>query len=132
MGYRIEKEGYEYRGVKLGQKCVWEGEEFTVIGFDENDDLSFIAINIVDPFGICEASCVTVILEGCEKDGYEWVELDDIQLHPYEESPPQQISQIHVPEVLTDVLNMDWSGELELAEIRNTIQQCINSLNSQL
>ena len=46
------------------------------------------------------------------------------------QNPNPPISPIHVPDILADALNMDWSDESELVEIRNTIKQCIDSLNS--
>lgn len=130
MGYIIEKEGYEYRGVKLGQKCIYFGDESTVIGFDENDDGSFIAIRMDNYDGIHESECATIVLKGHEKYGYDWMCLDDIELLPYEEILSQQISPIHVADVLEDVLKMDMTDPDEAFDIRCIITECIKSLRT--
>jgi hypothetical protein len=111
MGYRIEKEGYEYRGVKLGQKCICFDEETIVIGFDDHDCVEFIVVSDVNNDSsdeIATSDYVDIILYKHEKDCYVWASLDDITLLPYEENeitPQPQISPIHAIDILEDEIS---------------------------
>jgi len=132
MEYRIEQEGYEFNGVKLGSKHLYGNEEVIVIGFDEYDDCDFIAINYDDnytPSIIKKSSFVTVILNGYSDSIYEWVSKSELKLIEEsvdEENLPQSISPIHVADILEDVLQMKWYDEAD--EIREILNECIKSL----
>lgn len=133
MGYRIEQEGFEFRGVKLGQKCIVDGEETIIIGFDKDDDYRFILVKDNGDYGsrVDSSDCITTLLEGHEDSLYEWRNLDDIELIESsidEENLPQSISPIHVADILEDVLKMDMYEEPDT--IAQIIRDCITSLRA--
>jgi hypothetical protein len=136
MSYRVEQEGFEYRGYKLGQNVVYEGKQVKIIGFDEEDDDLFIAVNCMYQTVKIGESLATVILQGMELSSYDWAmggEITNIsvgEINNDEENLPPSISPIHVPDILTDILNMDWTSTDDLLEIHVMIQRCIDSLNS--
>ena len=98
-------------------KSVYEGEKFTIIGFDANDNSNFIAINYVKfNYSISESEYVNFILEGCENSAFSWIYLGKIKLLPYtayEENPPQQISLVHIADVLEDIIHEDETIDVE-------------------
>lgn len=69
MSYRIEKEGYEMYGFKLGQMT----NQGRIIGFDENDRQYGIVVECSSNNLIRNSICITIVLEGCEDCKYEYV-----------------------------------------------------------
>ena len=133
MNYKIEQEGFELRGVKLGQKCFFNGSETFVIGFDVDQTEDFIAIkdssDVGYPFSTTVFNCV--ILSGYENSDYDWVSKDEITLLPFipsDDSLPTEISHVHVADILEDLLEMDMDNEDEQFNIRCIINECIKSL----
>ena len=66
MSYRIEKEGYEMYGVKLGQMT----KQGRVIGFDENDRQYGIVVECNSNSLVRMSMGITIVLEDCK---YEYV-----------------------------------------------------------
>lgn len=135
MAYRIEQNGYEFKGVKLGSKCIVDGEETMVIGFDEDDgdDPSFIAVisQVRDDLKLLQSGAVTVILEKYGDYYYDWVAPHEIKLIEDDEvNLTQSISQIHVADILEDVLQMDMTDPDEAYDIRCILNECIKSLRA--
>ena len=143
MGYRIEQEGFEFQGVRLGQKCKdFKNEDAIVIGFDmeEDETSSFIMISNNSNSGsivASKSSCVDVILSGYELTQYNWGGLKDIDMSDKmdemlnaidELNPPKQISPIHVADILEDTLQMAWYDQAD--EIREILNECIKSLRA--
>lgn len=70
MSYKIEKEGYEMYGFKLGQMT----NQGRIIGFDENDRNCGIAVECSNSsLDVIRSIGMTIVLEGCEVCEYEWV-----------------------------------------------------------
>jgi len=136
MGYRIEQEGFEFQGVKLGQKCIMDDEETIVIGFDEDEynHERFIVVKSKGKVGdmkLSQSGVVTVILNKCGSYYYDWVSLSEIELiEPLtdEENPPYAISPIHVADILEDIIKMDMSDPEVATDIVCIIVDCIRSL----
>jgi len=143
MEYRIEQYGFEFQGVRLGQKCKdFKNEDAIVIGFDmeEDETSSFIMISNNSNSGsivASKSSCVDVILSGYELTQYDWGGLKDIDMSDKmdemlntidELNPPKQISPIHVADILEDVLKMDMYEEPNT--ITQIIRECIKSLRA--
>ena len=138
MSYRFEKEGFEYLGIKLGQKCIYDGVECTVVGFDENEELGcqFIAINYTGAIKgeLKNSSLATVILEKYIESDYDWASEEGIKLLPFtpsdsDENLPQQISPIHALEILEDEVNR-LTNKYGLGEELLVVKECISVLKS--
>ena len=70
MSYKIEKEGFEMYGFKLGQMT----KQGRIIGFDENDTKCGIAVECNNTYlDVIRSVNMTIVLEGCEDCEYEWV-----------------------------------------------------------
>lgn len=84
MSYQIKKEGYEIKGVKLGQKCICKNEETIIIGFDNRDTEEFIAVKTKAGAGVAvtETMYMTHALDVAHNENfnYTWVKLSDIKL----------------------------------------------------
>ena len=73
MSYKIEKEGFEMYGFKLGQMT----KQGRVIGFDENDTNCGIAVECNNTsLDVIRSVNMTIVLEGCEDCEYEWANKD--------------------------------------------------------
>ena len=137
MSYRIEKEGFEYLGVQLGQKCIYDGVECTVIGFDERGlDEYFIAVSCTElsDDAIGDLSLIAVILEDCLELNFDWASKSEIQLLPFapsisDENLPSQISPIHALEILEDEVNR-LTHKYGLGEELRVVKECISVLKS--
>lgn len=109
--YRIEQEGYEYLGIRLGQKCLYFGTETTVIGFDENEDDENCAFLMIEnknrTMETKNSSYLTTLLDGYEESGYNWIYLGEVTMIKSEEDEflSKSISQIHALDVLEDEIN---------------------------
>lgn len=82
-----EKEGFEFRGYKLGQEVMYRGYKTKIIGFyidsDDSEGEGFIAIE----YSKCGSSnlmkntlMVTHRLSGCEQSYYLWVDSKEIEI----------------------------------------------------
>ena len=69
MSYKIEKEGFEMYGVKLGQMT----KQGRVIGFDENDRQYGIVVECNSNSLVRMSMGITIVLEGCEDCNCEYV-----------------------------------------------------------
>lgn len=84
MSYKIEKAGYEYRGYKLGEKVMYNGQESMIIGFDENEtspNEKFIAVlSDKKKNGIKNSIAVNTVLDVADELNlkYAWVYESDI------------------------------------------------------
>ena len=77
MSYKIEKEGFEMYGFKLGQMT----KQGRIIGFDENDTECGIAIECESStYKTQESTCVEYLLEGYEGVRFKWFGEKDLQL----------------------------------------------------
>jgi len=140
MGYRIEQEGFEFQGVRLGQKCLLDDEEVTVIGFDEDEGITerFIVVKAQGCNGdmiISQSRVVTVILNKYEDCYYDWVSLHEIEfinLIVDELNPPKQISPIHVADILEDAADNWIKDESNCADSYNIINRCIEALRENI
>lgn len=133
MSYKVRQKGYEYKGFQLGEKCIYKGKEYTIIGFDERNhrERNFIVINIntFERGMNISPAFVTSILEGYETSNFRYVGLNDIQLTKGIVDYDNQISSIsliHIPDILEDVIQED-----EIIDIEK-IKLCIDSLRKYL
>ena len=69
MSYKIEKEGFEMYGFKLGQMT----KQGRIIGFDENDRQYGIVVECNSNSLVRMSMGITIVLEGCEDCKYEYV-----------------------------------------------------------
>lgn len=69
MSYKIEKEGFEMYGFKLGQMT----NKGRIIGFDENDRQCGIVVECNSNSLVRMSMGITIVLEGCEDCKYEYV-----------------------------------------------------------
>ena len=77
MSYKIEKEGFEMYGFKLGQMT----KQGRVIGFDENDTNCGIAVECNNAsLDVIRSVNMTIVLDGCEDCEYEWVNKNLIEI----------------------------------------------------
>ena len=76
MSYKIEKEGFEMYGVKLGQMT----KQGRVIGFDENDRQCGIVVECNSNSLVRMSIGITIVLEGCEDCKYEYVNKNLIEI----------------------------------------------------
>lgn len=81
---KFESKGYKYRGIELGQKVFYEGNESVIIGFCEDESIKrYIAIyneNCTNP-KIQYSNYITTALysyEDCKN--WKWVSEDDIEI----------------------------------------------------
>lgn len=77
---RVEKEGYEYRGFKLGQKVRLKEDEkeYKIIGFDENAENCFIALNVKQKYA--NNIYWTVMLEDMKNKHCFWVTPEQLEI----------------------------------------------------
>jgi hypothetical protein len=136
MLYRIEKEGFEIRGVKLGQKCIYDGVETIVIGLDIELAGDFIAIRDFsnDKYPLSTTTFDCVILYKHDNFSYNWVSKDDIILLPFtpsdsDENLPPQISPTHALEIMEDEVNR-LTHKYGLGEELRVVKECISVLKS--
>lgn len=80
MGIKMEKEGYEFKGLKLGQTVIRNNIASKIIVFDESGAKEFIMISVVkdSPCKAHRSAYVTVVLKGCEGQNYNWISKEDI------------------------------------------------------
>lgn len=121
MLYKLKPKGYEYRGVRLGDKCIYNGKETIVIGFDEDDKCEFIAVLYDSSIDEIRDSMATIIMDGYERNDYYWVQKLSLEFIK-ECTTNQPISLVHIADVLEDVIHED-----EIIDVEK-IKLCIESL----
>lgn len=126
---RIEEKGYEYRGIKLGQRCNFEGEEYIIIGFDEYGIINknFIAINCsYIKNSLQESSYLNdmVALNQYESSFYKWVNLNEIELLPYEDN--NTIQSEKVSSFYPDFTEENPTNDITFVRLENDLMLCIN------
>jgi len=104
---RIEKEGYEYRGFKLGEKVMYTCHSFpseirTIIGFDEDEGEVFIMLS-GDASMIHEYLTLKMVALADTTD-FEWAHINEVE-KLNSETLPQLISPIHALDILEDEIN---------------------------
>lgn len=149
MSYVVREEGYEYRGFKLGQSVVYNGEIRKIVGFDEKrlDINYFVLLNE----GVEELSftwdSITSILEEFTFTYPQniigtWARQELVSViadEPSDDQLPQEISSTHAIEILEDTLS-DYEIIYEDSnclghncysdEQVNIMKQCIEILKS--
>lgn len=153
MSYRIEKNGFEVRGFKLGQKVVLDDDknERVIIGFSEDGASHFIAISTQFGSEMRHSEYATVVLDGYESTSYQWesqyclsiVETNETAQEDLSDSQlPQDVSSIHAIEILEDVMKDEFVHEYFFGndegklfscytqEQMNIMKQCIEVLKS--
>lgn len=92
---KLAKEGYEYRGFKLGQEVIVEGKKCKIIAFDFEDKNFFIAVNkyfdITYAFNnknISDVEILNGVYIPCACNEYSWVSVDMINSNVVAEIPP--------------------------------------------
>ena len=141
MACRIEQEGFEYRGWKLGEEVKLIGEDtFGKIGkivlFDLKDEYLFMAIEYEGVFDVdCPLSNnyefqSRVVLEGYEDcTNWNWFRKENVEKIT-EETPSPQISPIHAKEITEDISVELTELQSRVAELIEIYKQCMSILNN--
>lgn len=76
----LRKRGYEYRGFRLGDKVKYRGNEYEIIGFDENGSKQFIVIN--DKYHNMHVSKFKDVTSYCDTNyhGCRWLFANEIEI----------------------------------------------------
>ena len=95
MSYKIKKAGYEFKGWKLGQRVMYQGQETTIIGFDERNERIFpivVASSKDYEQDIKLDTCITTLLDVAHEinQGYEWASINEIATVKEKEKPMEK------------------------------------------
>lgn len=130
---RIEDEGYEYEGLKLGQKVIANGLETRIIGFGngwngEGRNLAIVEIES-DGSALKDSISAIVRLRECAYVSYEYYEFDEITL--VGDEPDTSISPVHVLDILEDAIEQCIIDDLGyMNDIVSTMRECLKILRS--